>query len=353
MDKGVGLCYSRRNVVFFELGRAFHTALHKLQLYLGRSSTMPPRTDSDEKYILDLVAEILAEPGYRWQHRFPTLLGDPGRDGRCRPLPVDGYFPRHQLIVEYWEKQHSAPVPIMDDGATISGVSRGHQRRIYDQRRQTWANANGLRFVILDHRGFDTDKRGRLQRDPACDRQIIAKALRAAGVLAEPQQVQFDPEGYLEEVAKGCFICRLVRKDPTLPPHHVVWRSEEAIAFLNRLPTVYGYVLVAPVDHREQVSGDFSLHQYLALQRVVHAVAEAVRLVLNPERLYILSLGSQQANAHVHWHVVPCPPAIPLENQQLALLDASERGVLQLSREEGEALVAQLRARLPAWMRGE
>ena len=85
---------------------------------------MPPRTDSDERYILDLAAEVLAEPNYRWQHRFPTLLGDPGRDGKRRPLPVDGYFPRHKLIVEYWESQHSAPVPIMDEGMTISGVSR-------------------------------------------------------------------------------------------------------------------------------------------------------------------------------------------------------------------------------------
>jgi diadenosine tetraphosphate (Ap4A) HIT family hydrolase len=314
---------------------------------------MPPRTDSDEKYILDLVAEILAEPDYRWQHRFPTLLGDPGQDGRCRPLPVDGYFPRHQLIVEYWEKQHSAPVPIMDDRETISGVSRGHQRRIYDQRRQAWAKANGLRFVILDYRGFDTDKRGRLLRHPARDRHTVAKALHAAGVLFEPQQVQFEPEGVLEEMAKGCFICRLVQNDPTLPPHHVVWRSDEAIAFLNRLPTVYGHVLVAPVDHREQVTGNFSLHQYLALQRVVHAVAEAVRLVLKPERLYILSLGSQQANAHVHWHVAPCPPGVPLARQQLALLDATRQGVLQLSHEQGEALVAQVRAHLPAWMRGE
>jgi diadenosine tetraphosphate (Ap4A) HIT family hydrolase len=287
------------------------TALSDRQPNRGLLRTMPPRTDSDEKYILDLIAEILAEPDYRWQHRFPTLLGDPGQDGRRRPLPVDGYFPRHHL------------------------------------------NANGLRFVILDYRGFDADKRGRLLRDPSRDRQIIASALHAAGVLAEPQQVQCDLEGYLEEVAAGCFICRLVRNDPALPPHHIVWRNDEAIAFLNRLPTVYGYVLVAPVDHREQVTGDFSLHQYLALQRVVHAVAEAVRSVLKPERVYVLSLGSQQANAHVHWHVVPCPPGVPLAQQQLALLDARKRGVLQLGHEEGEALAAQLRAHLPGWMRGE
>jgi diadenosine tetraphosphate (Ap4A) HIT family hydrolase len=314
---------------------------------------MPPRSESDEKYILDLVAEILAEPDYRWQHRFPTLLGDPGKDGRRHPLPVDGFFPRHRLIVEYWEPHHSEPIPIMDEGMTVSGVSRGHQRRLYDQRRQTWADANNLQLVILDHRGFETDKQGRLQRDPARDRRIVADALRAANVLSEPARVHLDLKTYLEDVQKGCFICRLIEGDPSLPQHHVVWRGQEAIAFLNRWPTVFGSVLVAPVTHREQVTGDFTLHEYLALQRIVHATAEAVRNALSPERVYILSLGSQQANAHVHWHVVPCPPETPLEEQQLALLNAEEQGVIELEPEHAEALAARLREHLPAWMQAQ
>jgi diadenosine tetraphosphate (Ap4A) HIT family hydrolase len=312
---------------------------------------LPPRTESDERYILDLVARVLAEPDYRWQHRFPTLLGDPGQDGRCRPLPVDGYFPRHRLIVEYWERQHSAPVAIMDEGDTVSGVSRGHQRRLYDQRRRAWAEANGLRLAVLDYRGFETDERGRLQRHPARDLEIVASALRAAGVLPEPGRGPLDREGYLSQVAEGCFLCRLVEGDPTLPDHHVIWRSAEAIAFLNRYPTVYGSVLVAPVKHREGVTGDFSLQEYLELQRVVHAVAEAVRQALQPERVYILSLGSQQGNAHVHWHIVPCPPGLPFDEQQVALLDARARGILELAPGEGEALVARLQSHLPGWMR--
>lgn len=312
---------------------------------------MPPRTDSDEKYILDLVAEILAEPDYRWQHKFPTLLGDPGRDGRRRPLPVDGYYPRHRLVVEYWEKQHSAPVPIMDEGNTVSGMSRGHQRRLYDQRRWAWVQAQGLQLVILDYRGFDTNQQGRLVRHRSRDRQIVAEALRAAGVHIEPAREPFDLGSYLQEVGQGCFVCRLVQGDAGLPAHHVIWRNAEAIAFLDRFPTVYGYTLVAPIAHREHVSGDFSLQQYLSLQRVVYAVAEAVRRSLKPERVYVLSLGSQQANAHVHWHVVPCPPGVPLEAQQGALVDKQKRGVLKLSDEEGRALTAQLRSQLPPWMR--
>lgn len=311
---------------------------------------MPPRSESDEKYILELVAEVLAEPDYRWQHRFPTLVGDPGKDGKRRCLPVDGYFPRHRLIVEYWETQHSAPSPIMDEGMTVSGVSRGHQRRLYDQRRQAWADANGLRLVILDHRGFETDALGRLQRNPIRDRQLVAQALRSSGVLHEPARVPFDFAAYLEEVQKGCFICRLIEGERGLPAHHIIWRDREAIAFLNRFPTVFGSVLVAPAAHREQVTGEFTLNQYLTLQRIVYAVAESVRNVLKPERVYILSLGSQQANAHVHWHIVPCPPETPLEQQQLVLLNADEGGILEVKPQEAEALVARLRSHLPAWM---
>lgn len=313
---------------------------------------MPPRSKSDEKYILDLAAEVLAEPDYRWQHRFPTLLGDPGQDGRRRPLPVDGYFPRHRLVIEYWEKQHSAPVPIMDEGTTVSGISRGHQRRLYDQRRQAWAKANGLRFVILDYRGFETNQQGRLQRDPARDRQIIADALRAAGVLAEPLREGIEDSTDEYETAGGCPICRLVQGDAALPLHHIIWQSDEAVALLDRAPGVYGQVLVAPATHREQVSGDFTLHQFLALQRVVHAVAEAVRLALRPERIYLLCLGSQQGNAHVQWQIVPCPPGLPPDQQQWALFDG-QQGFLRLDEEEERALVARLRDHLPRWMRKE
>jgi len=38
---------------------------------------------------------------------------------------------------------------------------------------------------------------------------------------------------------------------------------------------------------------------------VVHDVAEALKATLPTERVYLMSLGSHQGNAHVHWHVVP------------------------------------------------
>jgi hypothetical protein len=86
---------------------------------------------------------------------------------------------------------------------------------------------------------------------------------------------------------------------------------------------------------------------------VVHAVTEAVRLALRPERIYVLSLGSQQAEAHVQWQIVPCPPGLPVEQQQWALINGQQQGLLRLDEEEEEALVARLRDHLPPWMRRE
>ena len=142
-----------------------------------------------------------------------------------------------------------------------------------------------------------------------------------------------------EELRGRCFICEMLAGNPEYQ-HHVVYEDERAVAFLNRYPSLYGYVLVAPKDHREQVTGDFSLDDYLHLQAVVHRVGEAIRQVVPTERLYVLSLGSQQANRHVHWHLVPIPPGLPFEQQQLAALDSNI--VLDLTPAEQANLASRL-----------
>ncbi len=129
-------------------------------------------------------------------------------------------------------------------------------------------------------------------------------------------------------------------------PHHIVYEDAETVAFLNKYPTLYGYVLVAPKKHREQVTGDFSMEEYLALQRVIYRVAEAVRRELQAERVYILSLGSQQGNRHVHWHIAPLPPNVPYEEQQLAALSFEKARVLRMSEEEMAELAGRIRRHL-------
>nr|SBP00495.1 putative HIT motif protein [Nonomuraea gerenzanensis] len=78
---------------------------------------------------------------------------------------------------------------------------------------------------------------------------------------------------------------------------------------------------------------------------VVRRVAPAVESVVPSERTYVLSLGSRQGNAHLHWHVAPLPPGTPYEQQQFHAL-MSENGVLRWDRERAEELAARLRAAL-------
>ncbi|CAG0929679.1 ATP adenylyltransferase [Thermoflexales bacterium] len=160
-----------------------------------------------------------------------------------------------------------------------------------------------------------------------------------------PQHQPFDFQAYSCDIqTRPCFICQMVAGKPAYA-HEIIYEDERAIVFLNKYPPLYGYVLIAPRDHREQVTGDFTLDEYLALQQIIYRVAEAVRRVVSPERVYVLSLGSQQGNKHVHWHVAPLPPGVPFEQQQLAALSL-KHGFLQLSAEETSALASQLRAAL-------
>ncbi|HVE92037.1 MAG TPA: HIT family protein [Actinomycetota bacterium] len=125
----------------------------------------------------------------------------------------------------------------------------------------------------------------------------------------------------------------------------MIYEDADHIVFLNRFPTVPGYVLLAPREHRINVTGDFTVEEYLATQRLLHSVAEAVRTELGAERVYILSLGSHQGNAHVHWHVAPLPPGTPYDKQQFEALRA-ENGILCIPDQEMKEFADRLRLRL-------
>jgi diadenosine tetraphosphate (Ap4A) HIT family hydrolase len=156
---------------------------------------------------------------------------------------------------------------------------------------------------------------------------------------------RIEPADVHARVAGRCFICELVAGNPEFE-HHAFNDDGAAVAFLNAYPTLYGQSIVAPREHREEVVGDFALDEYLALQAVVHRVGDAVRRVVPTERLYVASLGSQQANRHVHWHLAPLPPGVPFERQQLAALAWETEGVLDVPDEELAALAARLRDEL-------
>ena len=151
----------------------------------------------------------------------------------------------------------------------------------------------------------------------------------------------FDEDAYIERIQNNpCFICEMIAG--RLDGNHVIDQNEEFITFLNKYPSLYGYALVAPIAHKEQVTGDFTMEEYLSLQKAVYQVAEAVRCTVKTERVYILSLGSQQGNRHVHWHIAPLPYGVPFKQQQLDALRI-DHGYLEIPDGEMASLAEQLR----------
>jgi hypothetical protein len=132
----------------------------------------PRKSQSDESYIIDLCDEVLGKKGDR-QKRFPFLVGDSGSK-----LPVDSYYPQFNLVVEYRERQHSEPVKFLDKRKTVSGVDRGTQRKIYDQRRRDVLPQHGINLVELSYDMFDHDSRKRLFRRREKDLEVVRVTLR-------------------------------------------------------------------------------------------------------------------------------------------------------------------------------
>jgi diadenosine tetraphosphate (Ap4A) HIT family hydrolase len=156
-----------------------------------------------------------------------------------------------------------------------------------------------------------------------------------------------DLDAYVKRVRSGpCFVCKIVARDPAFTDHRIVYEHEGAIGFLAMNPTQYGYTLITPNEHNEQVAGDFRVEEYPELQRVLHRVAGAVRAEVGAELVYILSLCSNQGNAHVHWHVVPLPPDTPYTEQQFAAVMLETAGALKIPDREKAVLAARVGQRM-------
>jgi len=95
------------------------------------------------------------------------------------------------------------------------------------------------------------------------------------------------------------------------------------------------------------VVSDFTEDEYAALQRLIHRVGRALVSVIETERLYVTSFGSQQGNPHVHWHLLPLPPGVLYDDQQAAVFDTA-KGWMGLGDDVMAQLAAEVRAALAA-----
>ncbi|MGI9090469.1 MAG: hypothetical protein ACR2GG_05105 [Gemmatimonadaceae bacterium] len=135
-------------------------------------------------YVIQLLEELLGEPAAREQ-RFLWAAGDPSPStGRSVHLPFDAFWASRRLIVEIDEDQHRRSVEFWDkpDIKTVSGVSRGMQRAIYDQRKRTAAREQG--FVVVEIAWERSPPPERRDRD--ADRRHLRALLEAAGVQEWP-----------------------------------------------------------------------------------------------------------------------------------------------------------------------
>lgn len=132
-----------------------------------------PHSIRDEQYILDLCDEVLGCTSLR-QYRFDFLRGDANT-----PLPVDAYYPSLHLVVEYHERQHTEGVPFFDkpDKMTVSGVTRGEQRKRYDELRRQLLPQHGIALVEFSYADFQHGHSKHLLREKATDRAVVANRL--------------------------------------------------------------------------------------------------------------------------------------------------------------------------------
>jgi diadenosine tetraphosphate (Ap4A) HIT family hydrolase len=158
------------------------------------------------------------------------------------------------------------------------------------------------------------------------------------------RRVPFDIATYAAQVqSRPCFICEIVNGERD--DHLVVFRDDICMAFLARTPiTMVGYTLVVPLEHRVDVVSGFTEEEYVALQRRVHRIGRAVEEVTGAARLYVCSLGSHEANAHVHWHLAPLPPGVPYEQQQFFALMTETAGTLEIPESDMRGLAEAIRA---------
>jgi len=138
---------------------------------VSESDRKPKRLFSDEYYVIELCNEVLGKRASQ-QHKFDFLRGDTG----CK-LPVDAYYEELNLVVEYCEHQHIESVSFFDRRMTASGVSRGEQRKIYDQRRRDELRLHEIHLVEIYYSDFGNTKR--LKRDRIHDIEVVKKKLKS------------------------------------------------------------------------------------------------------------------------------------------------------------------------------
>ncbi len=91
-------------------------------------------------------------------------------------------------------------------------------------------------------------------------------------------------------------------------PEVLLWRNAGCRVIDVGDTSYQGYCRVIWKEHVREMS-DLSPTQRDYLMRVVYAVEESLRALLQPEKINLVSLGNQVP--HLHWHIIPRFPDDP------------------------------------------
>jgi len=143
-----------------------------------REKVVKPNS-KDEHYVLDLCDKALGLTSSR-QHKFDFLLGDRNAKGVAAKLPADSFYQKLNLVVEYCERQHTESVKFFDkpNKMTVSGVHRGEQRKIYDDRRKDVLPKKNIHLVEISYSDFNYDRQKKIIRNPMTDVEIVKLKLK-------------------------------------------------------------------------------------------------------------------------------------------------------------------------------
>ena len=122
-------------------------------------------------------------------------------------------------------------------------------------------------------------------------------------VLWAPWRMEY----ILSEGEEGCFICDLVKAEPS-EENLLLYRNQHAVVLMNKYPYNNGHILVAPIAHTADLS-DLTDAEYRDTMELFRFSLKALENHMQPEGFNAgLNLGKTAGaglEEHLHFHIVP------------------------------------------------